>query len=863
MRAILDANNNVTSVDYFVSGVTTCVDVATGPDGALYYIGVIGGTVYRLAYNASAQNLIVSPTAMNILEGGGGVFTVRLATQPAANVSVTVSRASGDTDINISSSPTLTFTPGNYSTPQIVSVTAAQDPDTVNDSAVLSVASAGLASQLITVNAVDDDDGLLLSTSALTINEASSGTFTVRLTSQPAVNVTVNVARTAGDTDITVAGGASLTFTPSNYATPRSVTIAAAADPDTVDDVATITVTSPGLAPHTVSVTAKDTSGLAPGITSTPVTTAIVGANYNYDVNATGIPAPTYSLSTPPSGMTINAASGLISWIPTATGNFNVTVMAMNGIAPNATQTYTITVSPDLPPIARLTEPANGAVVSGQNAEFFGDGIDDVATVKAEFYVDGVLSYTDINSNNHFHFGGAHNLWDTTQLTDGSHDLRFVVYDTKGQTGSATVSVMVSNSSLPNQPPAVSLSSPADNSIYTAPASIPLTANAADSDGTISKVEFFQGTTLLTTVTNSPFTFDWTGVGVGSYSLTAKATDNLTAAATSIPVNITVNPASVSTTLVTSYVQGTLRNDFNGWLGMKITVGASPITVTSLGRMFYTGNNGTHSLKVVFASNGADVPGGGASLNMSGGTAGQFKYALLSGLTLAANTSYYVVSLEASGGDKWATDNTQVTPTTAATCDGAILSKPGGWTFRLPANTTFGPVNLVYTTGSSPPPNAPPTVSLSSPANNATFTAPANITLNANASDSDGTVTQVDFYVGTTWLGTDLTSPYSFAWNNVGAGVYGLTATARDNAGTVSTSAVVNVTINQPPVVSLSSPANNATFTAPANITLTATASDSDGTVSKVDFFSGPSLLATASHQPVQFCLEQCPGRQL
>ena len=96
-----------------------------------------------------------------------------------------------------------------------------------------------------------------------------------------------------------------------------------------------------------------------------------------------------------------------------------------------------------------------------------------------------------------------------------------------------------------------------------------------------------------------------------------------------------------------------------------------------------------------------------------------------------------------------------MTPTTAATCDGAILSKPGGWTFRLPANATFGPLNLVYTTGGSPPPNAPPSVSLSSPANNATFTTPANITLNANAGDSDGTVTQVDFYAGTTWLATD------------------------------------------------------------------------------------------------------------
>jgi Bacterial Ig domain/Malectin domain len=92
--------------------------------------------------------------------------------------------------------------------------------------------------------------------------------------------------------------------------------------------------------------------------------------------------------------------------------------------------------------------------------------------------------------------------------------------------------------------------------------------------------------------------------------------------------------------------------------------------------------------------------------------------------------------------------------------------------------------------------NTPPTVSITSPANGATFTAPANITINATASDSDGAVSKVDFYQGTTLLGTDTTSPYSFAWNNVAVGNYALKAVATDNAGATATSAVVNVTVN-------------------------------------------------------------------
>ena len=95
---------------------------------------------------------------------------------------------------------------------------------------------------------------------------------------------------------------------------------------------------------------------------------------------------------------------------------------------------------------------------------------------------------------------------------------------------------------IPNVPPTVSLTSPTSGASFTAPASITLTATAADSDGTIQKVEFFHGgTNLIATITAAPFTFAWTGVAQGSYTLTAVATDNLNVATTSAPVSITVN----------------------------------------------------------------------------------------------------------------------------------------------------------------------------------------------------------------------------------------------------------------------------------------------------------------------------------
>jgi lysophospholipase L1-like esterase len=82
-----------------------------------------------------------------------------------------------------------------------------------------------------------------------------------------------------------------------------------------------------------------------PIITSTPVTDAIVGQLYTYDVDANGCPAPTYLLTTYPSGMTIDSNTGLIEWTPTAIGDFNVAVEVSNGYLPDANQSFTITVS--------------------------------------------------------------------------------------------------------------------------------------------------------------------------------------------------------------------------------------------------------------------------------------------------------------------------------------------------------------------------------------------------------------------------------------------------------------------------------------------------------------------------------------
>ncbi len=152
--------------------------------------------------------------------------------------------------------------------------------------------------------------------------------------------------------------------------------------------------------------------------------------------------------------------------------------------------------------------------------------------------------------------------------------------------------------------------------------------------------------------------------------------------------------------------------------------------------------------------------------------------------------------------------------------------------------------------------NSQPTVTLTQPSNGATFTAPANVNLAATASDADGTVTKVEFFNGTTKLGEDTTAPYSFTWSGVAAGTYSLTARATDDLGGVTTSLASTITVsssNAAPAVTLTQPSNGATFTAPATVNLAATASDADGTVTKVEFFNGTTKLGEDTTAPYSY----------
>ncbi|EPX65303.1 Chitinase [Cystobacter fuscus DSM 2262] len=126
------------------------------------------------------------------------------------------------------------------------------------------------------------------------------------------------------------------------------------------------------------------------------------------------------------------------------------------------------------------------------------------------------------------------------------------------------------------------------------------------------------------------------------------------------------------------------------------------------------------------------------------------------------------------------------------------LQRGGGimiWEISQDTSGTTSLLNAISQVVGGGTTNPAPSVNLTSPANGTTFTPGSTITVSANASDSNGRVTQVVFYAGAQKLGTVTSAPYSLAWLNVAAGSYTLTAVATDDGGATTTSAAVSITV--------------------------------------------------------------------
>ena len=159
-----------------------------------------------------------------------------------------------------------------------------------------------------------------------------------------------------------------------------------------------------------------------------------------------------------------------------------------------------------------------------------------------------------------------------TGLVEGMYQFKLTVTNLDLRTAYSSVQVMVTSTA--NVPPSVSLTAPTDNSTFVEGKPVTLTANASDFDGTVTKVDFYQGTSLISSAATAPYTAPWNPVA-GTYVITAKATDNVGAVSTSQAVNVTISPVMSCTTTSTVATQGSFSTGYKctfETIGTNVTI---------------------------------------------------------------------------------------------------------------------------------------------------------------------------------------------------------------------------------------------------------------------------------------------------
>jgi hypothetical protein len=232
--------------------------------------------------SASTNTILTDTSAVTVSEGGTNTFSVKLMAAPAEPVVVSVDRVSGDTDITVINGALLSFDSGNWDIYQTVTLAAAEDADADDGAALVRCTAVDFTSADVNVTEADNEFNIVTSTNAVTVPEGGTAFFDVQLSENPGGEVTVNVSRVSGDSNIQVSGGSLLVFNSGNWNIDQTVTLSASQDADTVNGTAVIECTIPGASTQSVTATEADDdtppgivvrgSGYAPTATNTTTT---------------------------------------------------------------------------------------------------------------------------------------------------------------------------------------------------------------------------------------------------------------------------------------------------------------------------------------------------------------------------------------------------------------------------------------------------------------------------------------------------------------------------------------------------------------------------------------------------------------
>ena len=285
--------------------------------------------------------IVLTPaTAISLIEGSTTIYTVALATEPTAEVVITLNgvttalRADTDADM-VGDQNTLTFSSDNWNEAQIVTLTAGTDSNSVDETIVLThMADSGYGSvtEEVTVTVRDaDTPRLILGVNTLNVTEGDMATYTVRLGTRPGTNVTVTITGQSGD--LRVDSGTELTFTQSNWNEAQIITLTAVMDSNTTNDQVTLTHTASGYSAAPVDLTVTITDSTPQLSFSQTAVSVGEGGSTSYMVRLSALPVAEVTVM-----LSGHASTGL------SVNPLELTFSTMNW---NETQVITLTAGTD------------------------------------------------------------------------------------------------------------------------------------------------------------------------------------------------------------------------------------------------------------------------------------------------------------------------------------------------------------------------------------------------------------------------------------------------------------------------------------------------------------------------------------
>ena len=345
--------------------------------------------------------------------------------------------------------------------------------------------------------------------------------------------------------------------------------------------------------------------------------------------------------------------------------------------------------------------------------------------------------------------------------------------------------------------PVVTLTAPTNNATIIVPPAISLTANVVSNGNIITGVQFYyNGNNLIGQTINPPYSFNWANPVTGNYSVFARATYNGGSVADSPATVITVINTNVNFGFETPSI-GSGNYQYNpsvpGWTFSGAPGNGSGLIANGSG---FSNPNAPQGVQAAFVQ--------------SYGSISQMLYGFTPG------TSYTITYSAAQraganqhGGESWNVmiDGTAITTnnpggTAYVNYTATFVATAFTHTLSFVGTDLAGGDNTVFLDNvriSPPISQMPPSVVLTSPANNAVFSAENPVNLAATVSTNGNAIVGVQFYSNTSNLITQVSAPYIYAWSNANAGASTVFARLIFNGSNTVDSSSVNITVTNPP----------------------------------------------------------------